>query len=284
MNFKPDQFPKKEENPSIIDRLVLEQGDLEQLPSVEEMLNDIEQAIISGKSEASELIQQAGLVEKIKVAKERVLFLNKSDVLTFLNVVKYQTDSEHPEYSQIEKAIKHFTKILGEHNIAKKRTRILIESSDIKEKNNFTRAQVLSTLSHEILHDIAKNIEVTWLNEAITERLTQGLIGDIISNSKEWGKVFAELNEKENDEIRFGSYEEERSELVVLSENIRDKCPIYANLPNNGYRELSKSESLVFKENFGEVYLGGNSSVLEKNLRELGYSSISELETLDPSV
>ena len=283
MEFKPDQFPQKQEHYSILDRMVLERAHMEQLPSVEKILSDMEQAVLNGKSEAAELIRELNLVGKIKEANSRVVLLDKSAVLGFFHSLQYGLNRDHPVYSDIEKMIKHFNDSLGDHNTATKRIRVIVDASDVTGRNAFARAQVLSTVSHEILHDIAKNFNLTWLNEGITERLTQGLLGDVIRNSKEWDEIFANLESGEDDELRFGSYEAERSQLTELTEKIRNNCSDYKNIPNGNYKELSAGESKVFKENFGRAYFSGDIAVLEKNLQELGYSSISELVDLDPS-
>ena len=283
MNFRPDNLTQNQEGISVLDKMVLEQSHLEQLPSIENMLTDIEKAVLVGKSEGAELIRELNLVGRIKEANGRVLMLDKNAVLGFLHSLLYGLKEGHPAYSDIEKSIKSFNERLGDNNSKNKRTRILVESSGIIERNNFTRAQVLSILSHEILHDISKSINVTWLNEGITERLNQGIIGDIILNSKEWDEVFANLNDEEDEEIRLSVYQEERSGLVELSERIRDDCSSYKNLPNTNYKELSKSESFVFKENFGKAYFDGDITTFDNNLKELGYSSIQELEALNPN-
>lgn len=277
MNFKRDQFPLKNDNPSVFDVMILDSSDLEKLPSPEQILNEIEKAVLSGTSEASELIRQTGLEKKIQEAKRNILFLKKEDVVTYINVTSYLNNPDYQGYSEAEK-------MGGLYDPASGKIGILIDSLEIDTRPDFTKAHILNAISHELLHSLAKNLSITWLNEAITERLTQGLVRDVISSSKEWNDTLVNLSEKEDDFIRLGAYGEERSGLYELSETILDESAVYTDLPRGNYKERARSESVVFKENFGMLYFTGDLSALEKNLPEIGYSSISELETLDPGV
>ena len=75
--------------------------------------------------------------------------------------------------------------------------------------------------------------------------MNQGIIGDIILNSKEWDEVFANLNDEEDEEIRLSVYQEERSGLVELSERIRDDCSSYKNLP----KEIENTKACIHVKN-----------------------------------
>ena len=276
MNFKPDQFPQKKESPSVFDMMVLGRSDLEKLPSSEKILNEIEKAVASGTSEASELIRQIGLQGKIHEANKKIFFLKKEDAVTYVNVVSYLSNPDYQGYSEAEK-------IGGLYDPASGKIGILINPLEIDRRPDFTKAHILNAVSHELMHSLAKNLDITWLNEAITERLTQGLVSDVVRSSKEWDDTLANLSEKEDDLIRLGAYSEERNALYNLSETILDESVVYTDLPRENYKERSRSESVVFKENFGKAYFSGDLAVLKKNLHEIGYSSISELADLDPS-
>lgn len=276
MNIKLDQITPKTENPSVLDRMVLEAKDLEKLPSPERMLADIEQAIQTGKSEASELIKQTSLVEKIKESNGKILFLNKEDATHYIKMIKGLNNPESSDYEELNN-------LGGMYSPVSKKIGILVNPVDLIAKNNRTKADTISIVSHEIMHSVAKNLKITWLNEAITERLAQGIVSDIIDSSEEWKEVFGNLSDDEDETIRFKTYEEERGQLNELIEDILDKCTLYEGLPKGNYRERNKSESVVFIENFGKAYFSGDLSVLENNLKELGYSSVSELEQLNPN-
>lgn len=291
-----ESYNPRQEQSSAIEKLVFHQSYLEQLPSIEKILGDIEEASTNGISEAAILLRDANLVDKIKGLKDKIVLLDKSEVLEFLYRTHYD-HSEDPDLSEMESVMREYENKAGSRvtNGETSKIRIFLYAHEIAGRNDFVRARFLQTLIHELLHELAyqetrgagrqngfsqdhpqyKVPDLMWLDEAITERLTQGLSGDVVSDSQEWQGVFASLSKEESDQVQSETYRDERLQLSSLVEKITDTC--------SPYKELPKNTSLVFMENFGKPYFNGDFSTLEKNIKELGYADLIDLDALNPS-
>lgn len=295
-----ESYNPHQEQSSAIEKMVLHKSYLEQLPSVEKILSDIEQAAANGTSEAAILLREANLVDKIKELKDKIVLLDKSEVLELLYRSNYD-HSEDPDLSNLESVMREYENKAGSRvtNGETSKIRVFLYAFEISTRNDFARAKFLQTLIHELLHELAykqtHNLvrqsgfsqdhpqyivpDLMWLDEAITERLTQGLSSDVILGSEEWQGVFSFLNKEESDEIKFETYKSERSRLSELTQQIMDACSPYKNESN----EQVQDTSLVFMENFGKPYFKGDFSFLENNIKELGYEDVLELDSLSPS-
>lgn len=282
--------------------MLLDRSYLERLPSMGGLLNDITEGIRYGRSEASLILREADLADSIAKANEKILILDREQVLEYLSNMRYRLEDDHPEYDQSEQIVRGYEQGIGIHGLD--RIRILINPTDTEKGPAFTKAQLLKIVSHELMHELAskeilnagrkgfaihgsshhEKTNLLWLDEAITERLAQGLVQDTCITNEKWRDVYLNLKPDELERIQSASYQREREQLSKLVSEIVGSCSTYKNLISGSHWDQKKFEDTVFIDNFGKPYFTGDFSFLEKNIKELGYSSFYELEQLDPSI